>query len=357
MTSWAAVASKEAVVEPAAPAAVDPEHKTVAVVDANAVIYGVPLDRLADKAVTVPEVLEEIRDKRSRATLAALPVGLETKEPSEDSLKTVSRFARATGDLQSLSAVDIKLIALAHTLEGGAWAQLDLMAEEELAAAERAQGGASAIRGLPGEEEAGSAGESGHDVDADAASGGGGAALAGLSALSLSDAHESSHEGWEMGLRLVAPNGMHIHKLSRWVLRCSACFCVSKEIGRLFCPKCGNASLDKVEVVVGPDGAEQYGIRKRHILRGTRFSLPKPVGGKNNQQPILREDVLMSKLPRMHKPRTEETDPFAPEFGADSWHLRSGSQQIQYSNTAALLAGWKHNPNERRHTRTNRRKK
>ena len=44
----------------------------------------------------------------------------------------------------------------------------------------------------------------------------------------------------------------------------------------MFCPQCGNAALDKVEVVVSEGGLEQFGVRKRHILRGTRFSLPKP---------------------------------------------------------------------------------
>lgn len=44
----------------------------------------------------------------------------------------------------------------------------------------------------------------------------------------------------------------------------------------MFCPKCGNATLEKVEVVIGPDGAEQYGVRKQHILRGTKYSIPKP---------------------------------------------------------------------------------
>ena len=44
----------------------------------------------------------------------------------------------------------------------------------------------------------------------------------------------------------------------------------------MFCPQCGNAALDKVEVVISGDGQEQFGVRKRHILRGTRFSLPKP---------------------------------------------------------------------------------
>lgn len=49
-----------------------------------------------------------------------------------------------------------------------------------------------------------------------------------------------------------------------------------QEHGRLFCERCGNAALDKVEVVVGPDGLQQYGVRKKHNLRGTRFTLPKP---------------------------------------------------------------------------------
>lgn len=50
----------------------------------------------------------------------------------------------------------------------------------------------------------------------------------------------------------------------------------SQEVGRLFCPRCGNATVEKVEVLTGPDGQEQYGVRRKHVLRGTRFSLPKP---------------------------------------------------------------------------------
>jgi RNA-binding protein NOB1 len=34
--------------------------------------------------------------------------------------------------------------------------------------------------------------------------------------------------------------------------------------------------LLQVEVHVGADGAELYGVKKRHILRGTRYSLPRP---------------------------------------------------------------------------------
>lgn len=44
----------------------------------------------------------------------------------------------------------------------------------------------------------------------------------------------------------------------------------------MFCPTCGNAALEKVEMVIGENGAEQYGVRKTHIIRGTKYSLPKP---------------------------------------------------------------------------------
>lgn len=54
---------------------------------------------------------------------------------------------------------------------------------------------------------------------------------------------------------------------------------MAQEAGRLFCPQCGNATMDKVEVTIGSEGQEQYGVRKKHNLRGTRFSLPKPKVG------------------------------------------------------------------------------
>eukprot|EP00268_Persea_americana_P030533 TRINITY_DN2955_c0_g1_i6.p2 TRINITY_DN2955_c0_g1~~TRINITY_DN2955_c0_g1_i6.p2 ORF type:complete len:229 (+),score=80.96 TRINITY_DN2955_c0_g1_i6:1047-1733(+) len=59
----------------------------------------------------------------------------------------------------------------------------------------------------------------------------------------------------QMGLRLLAPGGMQIRQLHRWVLKCHACNKVTAEIGRIFCPKCGNGgTLRKVSVTVGENG-------------------------------------------------------------------------------------------------------
>ena len=89
MASWAAVA--KAAVEPApfvAPPAASSEGLSVVVVDANAIISGVRLEGIADRAITIPEVLAEVRDKQSRAYLASLPFGIEACEPDELSVKT-----------------------------------------------------------------------------------------------------------------------------------------------------------------------------------------------------------------------------------------------------------------------------
>lgn len=60
----------------------------VAVVDANAIIQGgEKLNHMADKFVSVSEVIDEVRDPRARHSLNLLPFDVNTMEPSGDSLK------------------------------------------------------------------------------------------------------------------------------------------------------------------------------------------------------------------------------------------------------------------------------
>jgi hypothetical protein len=174
---WAAIAHKEPV--KVAPVPLTEEQKLrVAVIDANAIINAsglLALVREADRIVTTPEVLKEVKDKQSRATLAALPFKIELQEPSEDAVTAVLKFARATGDIHALSTQDVRLIALTRAIEvsyygaghlregppppkvqgrskrsqlalpgwgaeGGEWAEMDRLNEEEIAAAEAALG-------------------------------------------------------------------------------------------------------------------------------------------------------------------------------------------------------------------------
>ncbi|KAK9832410.1 hypothetical protein WJX74_009056 [Apatococcus lobatus] len=155
----------------------------------------------------------------------------------------------------------------------------------------------------------------------------------------------------QMGLQLQAPNGLRLKRVSRFVQRCSACFFVVKEGSGIFCPRCGNAALQKVEVTVGSNGEEICGVQKKHVLRGTRYSLPKPKGGKKSKDPILREDMMLQRQQR--KPRKVE------EEGADPLEqvaLRASESASDQAMAARLPIG-RRNPNERRNVRTNRRKR
>ncbi|KAG1662767.1 hypothetical protein FOA52_006793 [Chlamydomonas sp. UWO 241] len=616
MSSWAGILKSAAPPVVAAVAEVLRDDARVAVIDANAIINGVNIAAFATTAVTIPEVLAEVRDERSRAWLAALPFALETREPCEESLKAVLRFARETGDIHALSSVDMRLLALAHMLEvavhgrdhlrehpvqptvkgkganrrrqlpgwgkvdnpadwkevdeapdaagqgksrirtggaiegddaaqaagaggggeqqaagsvsslpapasastsastgqqqaeegaaasshagaavdaaAGAVAALHLggaaggagagagdeeedddwavagksrnserrrtrkqsrweerqeaaagtagdapklredfaavasqpatadvnavleaarAAEAEAAAAGEGGGGdeaagggddgASDKTGGSGSEDESDDGDEGSDVeleeveegegegeggDADGTEGGKGGADASVSAadpvaattidglvvnttssiMSVTADYAMQNVLLQMGLRLVSRDGRAISRLSRYVLRCHACFHVTKDSAqRVFCPRCGNMAMERVEVVVGPDGTEFYGVKKKYCLKGTRFSLPKPKSGRaGSANPILSEDVMMmrmgKKLRRAARKAGQEAteegggDTFGPEHGTEAW-FRNQAAIAGGKGTAYMLTSWKNNPNERKHQASNRR--
>ena len=72
----------------------------------------------SEALVTVPAVITEIRDAtaRSRVETTLLPF-LTVQSPKADSLKTLTEFARKTGDYEVLSKPDLQLLALAYELE------------------------------------------------------------------------------------------------------------------------------------------------------------------------------------------------------------------------------------------------
>lgn len=74
---------------------------------------------------TVPSVLSEIRDPKSRHHLSQFQfhlsalhnTTLQTRLPSKEAIRTVSEFARKTGDYSQLSSVDLQILALLYDLE------------------------------------------------------------------------------------------------------------------------------------------------------------------------------------------------------------------------------------------------
>ncbi|CAA0406719.1 unnamed protein product [Arabidopsis thaliana] len=556
---------------------------SIAVVDANAIIEGrQSLTNFADKFVTVPEVLSEIRDPASRRRLAFIPFTIDTMEPSPESLSKVIKFARATGDLQSLSDVDLKLIALSYTLEaqvygtknlrdvpppiqtvrvkrlpekdlpgwgsnvanleewealeneteeksnanskilplkdlnmniiasdnvsevgsvvshtenheedvqeGGKkhrryppkkteiklegkmvvegvdasqgqydddddasdwrpavsrsthskylrrkarWEHYNALAEQEIQKDQEADKARhtkeanethakdsgkngedissilkdmrleeESLRALQEETEETNAeatlinGEDDIDHDIEVEAEGIDVANQALENLEIASEAEdtfeassigddgSSEQSWslralsessvacitgdyamqnvilQMGLRLLAPGGMQIRQLHRWILKCHACYTVTPEIGRIFCPKCGNGgTLRKVAVTIGANGAIIAACKPRITLRGTQYSIPMPKGGREaiTKNLILREDQLPQKLlhPRTKKKASKPGDEYFVSDDVFLSHHSDRKAPLQPPVRKAMsVFSQKRNPNDNHYSRS-----
>ncbi|KAF3448546.1 hypothetical protein FNV43_RR09259 [Rhamnella rubrinervis] len=511
----------------------------MAVIDANAIIEGgEKLSQYADKFVSVPEVMEEVRDPVSRHRLAFTPFSIQTMEPTPESLNKVIKFARETGDLQTLSDVDLKLIALTYTLEAQIhgtehlrdspppvhtvnvkrlpekelpgwgsnvpnleeWEALEQQAEDKSnlpnskilplkdlnlnvisdadSEVQEVAGGdawrpkryfpkkkeiniegkkmvSDGIDASQGEDDGDSgdwmpavsrsthrrylrrkarrehyealAEKDGVSVNSEVTEGKNDEEslsstlnqmrleedpLEGLEeglenvegeqvdavnetvdhlehSSHISDSVDASNvedddseQSWmlrslsessvacvtgdfamqnvllQMGLRLVAPGGMQIRQLHRWILKCHACYTVTAEIGRIFCPKCGNGgTLRKVAVTVGENGIVVAARRPRITLRGTKFSLPLPQGGRDaiTKNLILREDQLPQKFlyPKTKKKvnKQEGDDLFTTNHVFTHHTDRRAPLQPPVRKALAVFSG-KRNPNDNHFSRS-----
>ncbi|KAJ1083760.1 hypothetical protein NDU88_003915 [Pleurodeles waltl] len=86
------------------------------VADAGAFLRGATLQEIGKNIYTIKDVVSEIRDKETKRRLAVLPYELHFKEPLPENVKLVTEFAKKTGDYPSLSATDLKVLALAYQL-------------------------------------------------------------------------------------------------------------------------------------------------------------------------------------------------------------------------------------------------
>ncbi|RDX82259.1 RNA-binding protein NOB1 [Mucuna pruriens] len=162
----------------------------------------------------------------------------------------------------------------------------------------------------------------------------------------------------QMGLRLLAPGGTQIHQLHRWILKCHACNTVTAEIGRIFCPKCGNGgTLRKVAVTVNENGIVLAARRPRVTLRGTKFSLPLPQGGRDavTKNLILREDQLPHRVlyPKTKKKANKQDDDFFTPDSVFSHHTdkKVSFQQPPVRKALSVFSG-RRNPNDNHYSRS-----
>ncbi|KZP07730.1 hypothetical protein FIBSPDRAFT_875164 [Athelia psychrophila] len=98
----------------------DPPRCRNLVLDAGPLLSLSPLRNLAATYLTVPQVLDELKDKRAREHFEKLGlsagVKIEVRSPSAVALTYVIQFAKKTGDYAVLSHADLSVLALTYDL-------------------------------------------------------------------------------------------------------------------------------------------------------------------------------------------------------------------------------------------------
>ncbi|KAM0723872.1 hypothetical protein Q7P37_000862 [Cladosporium fusiforme] len=373
------------------------------VLDTGAIIKNEPtvstLISKAEKLVTVPAIISEIKDEttRSRVETLLMPF-LTVRQPSPASMKFVTDFARRTGDLPVLSKPDLQIIALTYELElernGGDWRLRKMPGQkglngpfpaketkEEGAEGQAQEAPASTVTEAPVQsaEPAAEVSPPVHDATTEASSD---AQIAEqpkesaeiatesapepaeqtqdstkdvtetLAETSLNDEapaqpqtdstakvdsaqtpapnqedSDSDSEGWitpsnlkqkqaehaksdvadaypqktmevavlttdyamqntilQINLNLLSSSMMRIRHVRSMVLRCQACFLVTKEMNKQFCPRCGKPTLTRVSCSTATNGEFKIHLKKnfQYNSRGDRYSIPKAVAGASN---------------------------------------------------------------------------
>lgn len=88
----------------------------------------------------------------------------------------------------------------------------------------------------------------------------------------------------QINLNLLSPSMTRVKHMKTFVLRCHACFQITKDLSKQFCPRCGGPSLTRVSCSTNSNGEFKLHLKKNFQWnhRGDRYSIPKPVSGSSN---------------------------------------------------------------------------
>ncbi|KAL9976499.1 hypothetical protein ACROYT_G013808 [Oculina patagonica] len=414
------------------------------VADSAAFLKNAPLHEMCENVYTIEDVVNEIRDATTRQRLSVLPYNIQFREPSSEALHAVSEFAKLTGDFRSLSAVDLRVLALTYQLEkehcgidhiktrptkqveitqgftGKAvpgffvekkpkdeseenelkneeteentaesdrtgdkciLTNTDQQHDNELNTSDRNEENivdlsrteisntskndenseSSTAKITTGMEtlttnnatlndsrdnDEGFEENDDEDVDKDDD----------LDSNSDGDDNDDDDDGWitpdnisrvkgqmgkgtldavpanvtvgclttdfamqnvliQMGFHVISVDGMLIREARSYVLKCYACFKVTSQLQRKFCPSCGNSTLVRVSVSVDENGVTHYQLpnrKKPFNIRGKKYPLPLPRGGRHSENPVLTEDQPRGqhRLPR----KKDNMNVFDPDY-------------------------------------------
>lgn len=295
----------------------------------------------ADKVYTTHAVISEIRDAPARERLETLwrPF-LITRDPRPESVRRIFEVARKTGDKEVLSGADLGVLALAWELEcelrggGDGWMRVSMEGENG-SVGEKEEGGADkATEGVQGMELAGGkevvivVGEEKEEEKEEGKEEDKAEELQSDDAADSQASEESDDGEWitpsnihkfraedksvaleaqsqdnpiytacatsdfamqnvllQLPIPLISPTSpyLHIKSVKQWLLRCHACFFITRDMKHQFCPRCGGPTLLRTSCSVDSETGKMTIYLKKNFQwnnRGNVYPIPKPTGGR-----------------------------------------------------------------------------
>ena len=119
---------------------------------------------------------------------------------------------------------------------------------------------------------------------------------------------------------------MRLTRVKRFKLLCKGCGWLNSKVDKLFCEKCGAATLAKVSVYLNDNGEVTYfkNPKRKINLKGTIYSIPKAKGGRGCNDLILREDDLLrgeykQMVHRIEKQQRQELNAINDTLNGNYW--------------------------------------
>lgn len=305
------------------------------VVDTGPILQGTQLSALGGVLHTVPEVLAEIRDEATRERLSRLPADwIRLTAPSAAALAAVREFAKRTGDVASLSAADLRVVALTLTLEQKYNPDYTIPTEPTMTVHQGQQPSGderepAPVKGVKGKGKSPTPMDDGWITPEN---------LAQVTRASFGIVEGEEEEEYDddeknkdlvlslppetskcpqpiptigcistdfavqnillqMRLKAMGPEGYRIRQLKNWLLRCHACYWTTQQMERRFCDRCGGPTLIRTSYRITSDGQVHLFLKKnfQYNNRGTMAPIPLPrskgrSSAANEEVLLLRED-------------------------------------------------------------------
>uniref|UniRef100_A0A3Q3NK27 RNA-binding protein NOB1 n=1 Tax=Labrus bergylta TaxID=56723 RepID=A0A3Q3NK27_9LABR len=367
------------------------------VADAGAFLKKAPLQDIGKTIYTLKDVVDEIRDKPTRRSLSFLPYQLNFKEPHPEHIRLVTEFSKKTGDYPSLSATDIKVLALTYQLELEHVGSQHLKKEPEIKVniqstqrhpetpinvagfhfpsktpretrTERpkpADGDEynafhfwrTPLQSIDSEllelleDQSDDEDEDKEEEEDDDDDGGGWITPSNIKQLKMDSGDWTAPADVkvgclttdfamqnvliQIGLHVLSVNGMLIKQARNYILRCHACFKTSSNMTRVFCPHCGNKTLKKVAVTINEDGSKQMHFSKNpKVLNSKGLRHSLPLP-QGGKHGNNPQLVEDQRFPqqRLSRKARQKTDVFNPDYVAGSSPF---SENDIYSRSANL---------------------